>query len=904
MRSCAGIVTNGGGVALYVHKSLDVTIRQDLMDCNVESVSVQIKVGHYRPFLVTSLYRPPGKPVSHFQDIEKTLSAIEADGKEAIIMGDTNCDYLNQSSNDTKHMKKIAHKLGFSHIIKEATRTTADTKTNIDHIFTNMPEFVRVSGVIHCGISDHDAVYMIRNMRVSKPHKLPPKILNVRNFRKFDQVAFQLDIQRIPTEQITFVSKDVNEMWLLWKTFFLDILNKHAPITNIKVKSNHLPYVTSELRGLIRQRDYLRAKANKSGSAILRQAFVQVRQKVNYMIKNLRHDYYEKKIEDNKNNLKVTWKILKQAIGQSTKSTCIDKVIYDCREVVDKQEIADICNLHFISVGKRLAEGLSNTNIDTISHIATPNEKFTFSKISTEQVKQVIRKLVNNKATGVHDIPNRVLKDCVDVIAPFLTGIFNCSLLSKIFPDDLKTGKVAPVFKCGDRDNLNNYRPITVLPTIARVFEKLIYQQLYQFLDKHKILGKQQYGFRSLHSTALALSEATNHWLMNIDNGNMNSVVFLDIRKAFDTIDHQILIKKLSQYGIQDDELNFFESYLENRTQCCSVNGKLSDRQKIEYGVPQGSILGPLLFIIYMNDLPLFVTNAQISMYADDTSLYNNIKSVSEIKDNLIPAFLKICDWLRSNKLSLNTLKTEFMVIGSQNKLNNMDSDPMTTPYLISIDGFTIKRTKIVKYLGLVVHDALTWSQHIDYISTKIAQGVGILKRTRSFLPKQSLLTLYQSMIEPYFRYCNIVWGQCNETLLDRLQTLQNRAARVIANISYESADHNSLLCDYGWLNVRNLIRLDLGVFMYKTQKGLAPDVFYDLYHSVTELHSYNTRSAYNGNLQIPLTNLRAGDKAISVSGARIWNNIPKSVKQAQSLDVFKRELKEYLIKSQQALIQ
>ena len=228
----------------------------------------------------------------------------------------------------------------------------------------------------------------------------------------------------------------------------------------------------------------------------------------------------------------------------------------------------------------------------------------------------------------------------------------------------------------------------------------------------------------------------------------------------------------------------------------------------------------------------------------------------------------------------------------------------MTTPYLISKDGFTIKRTKVVKYVGLVVDDALTWPQHIDYISTKIARGVGILKRTRSFLPKQSLLTLYQSMIEPYFRYCNIVWGQCNETLLDRLQTLQNRAARVIANVSYEAADHSSLLCDYGWLNVRNLIILDLGVFMYKTQKGLAPDVFYDLYHSVTELHSYNTRSANKGNLQIPLTNLRAGVNAISVCGARIWNNIPDNIKQAQSLDVFKRELKEYLIKSQQALIQ
>ena len=220
---------------------------------------------------------------------------------------------------------------------------------------------------------------------------------------------------------------------------------------------------------------------------------------------------------------------------------------------------------------------------------------------------------------------------------------------------------------------------------------------------------------------------------MNINNSSMNSVVFLDIRKVFDTIDHQIFIKKLSQYGIQDDELEFFESCLENRIQCCSVNGKLSDRQKIEYGVPQGSILGPLLFIIYMNDLPLFVTNAQIIVYADDSSLYNNIKSVSEIKDRL-----------RSNKLSLNTVKTEFMVIGSQNKLNNMGSDPVTTPYLISIDDFTIKRTKVVNYLGLVVDYALTRSRHIDYISTKIAQSVGISKRTRSFLPKQSLLTLYQ----------------------------------------------------------------------------------------------------------------------------------------------------------------
>ena len=165
-----------------------------------------------------------------------------------------------------------------------------------------------------------------------------------------------------------------------------------------------------------------------------------------------------------------------------------------------------------------------------------------------------------------------------------------------------------------------------------------------------------------------------------------------------------------------------------------------------------------------------------------------------------------------------------------------MDSDPVTTPYLTSIEGFSIKKTKVVKYLGLLVDDALTWSQYIDYICTKIARDVGIFKGTRSFLPKELLLTLYQSIMEPYFRYCNIVWGQCNETVLDRLQTLQNRTARVIVNVTYEAADHSGLLYDCGWLNVHSLILLDLGVFMYKTQNGLAPDGFTDLYHPVTEV--------------------------------------------------------------------
>ena len=210
--------------------------------------------------------------------------------------------------------------------------------------------------------------------------------------------------------------------------------------------------------------------------------------------------------------------------------------------------------------------------------------------ISVTQVIKLLEKLINSKATGIHGIPNRALKDSAEII-----DIFSFSVASKVFPDYLKIGKIAAVHKSGDKDQLNIYRPISVLPTVARVFEKIIYGQLYEYFMTNKLLGNQQFGFRSLHSTALALSKSTSNWWLSMDKGNMNSVIFLDIKKAFDTVDHEMLLNKLNCYGVSDEELLFFASYLQNRSQCCSVNGYQSTLKNVICEVPQGSILGPLL---------------------------------------------------------------------------------------------------------------------------------------------------------------------------------------------------------------------------------------------------------------------------------------------------------------------
>ena len=245
---------HGGGVALYIHQNVQFELRKDLICEELESVTVQIKNGKFKPFFVTSIYRPPGKPVSYFSELESLLGRLESQNKESIIMSDINCDLNTPLDNNTKHLNNILNSFGCSQLIKDATRTTKTTRTMIDHIITDRPDIISSSSVRPCGISDHNALFLIRNTRAPKL-KAPPKVITVRKYKRFNMVDFQSDLKEIPMEYIKLVSKDVNDLWLRWKAFFLDILDKHAPVTKIKVKGNSLPCVTSELRALIKTRD-------------------------------------------------------------------------------------------------------------------------------------------------------------------------------------------------------------------------------------------------------------------------------------------------------------------------------------------------------------------------------------------------------------------------------------------------------------------------------------------------------------------------------------------------------------------------------------------------------------------------------------------------------------------------
>ena len=320
---------------------------------------------------------------------------------------------------------------------------------------------------------------------------------------------------------------------------------------------------------------------------------------------------------------------------------------------------------------------------------------------------------------------------------------------------------------------MNNHRPISVISAVAKVFERIIYDQIYAYLFEHDILSKSQSGFRSIHSTVTALLEATDSWAFDIDRGNVNAVVFLDLKKAFDTVGHTILLSKLSAYGIQENAFNWFRSYLENRTQICSVSGSLSKTCSLQCGIPQGTILGPLLFLLYINDLPNCLTNSYPRMYADDTHLTYADKDVNIIQSCLNEDLLNISKWLIANKLTLNMNKNEFMLIGSRQKLNTLTASPV-----LNINGTPLNQVSTSKSLGVLIDANLTWGSHIERLAKKVASGIAAIKRIRQFVPPATLHLIYKALIQPHFDYCNVVWGSCGrQTSRQTSKTPKSRSA-------------------------------------------------------------------------------------------------------------------------------
>ena len=574
----------------------------------------------------------------------------------------------------------------------------------------------------------------------------------------------------------------------------------------------------------------------------------------------------------NKNKVKVPQSKFKLSNGSYT---------------TDKRAISENFNNFLISVGQTLARKIPHQQMPPECYLGPQLlQTIYLSPASENEIKEIVLSL-KKSAPGNDDMIADILKIYVDIVKSPVAYICNLSIVQGVFPEELKTANVLPLYKADDPMLFNNYRPVSLLTVLSKVFEKIMYNRLLNFLDTYDILFKNQFGFRKNHSTYMAMMLLMEEITKSLENGEYVIGIFLDFSKAFDTVDHDILLRKLYHYGIRGNALQWFESYLKNRKQFVTYNGVSSDTKLITCGVPQGSILGPLLFLIYINDLSLVCDRLISILFADDTNMFMSSKDVHSLQTVINQELTLVSKWLKVNKLSLNIKKTHFMIFSNKSDVCGQID--------IKIDGEPIQAVGKTKFLGVIIDKNLTWKDHILCVSGKIARGLGMIIKARKYLNKAALMSLYYSFIYPYLTYCNQIWGTAYPTHQTKLIVIQKKAVRIIAGAKYR-APTDALFSDLGILKFVDVNIYFTMLFMFRVHNNMVPDQFQMMFNYNRDIHPYVTRQS--NHLHIPMAKTNLGKKCIKYQGSVIWNkviklNIPTDTSEA----VFKRSVKKEIIR-------
>ena len=609
---------------------------------------------------------------------------------------------------------------------------------------------------------------------------------------------------------------------------------------------------------------------------------------VNIALRHAKAEYYRNKIAQQNNNPKEAWKTINDLLGRSSNETIVNELKINDSKITSNEEIANAFNEYFTNIGPSLANSIDESNTSFKTFVKSAESKMDrFKLVSVGKVVKLLKGLSNCKAAGLDKISGKILKVAANTIAPSLTHIFNHGLISNCFPYEWKMARLVPIHKKGPRNLTENYRPISILPAISKIMERIMYDQIYQYLSDNSLLSEHQFGFRKFHSTASALLDSTNSWYVNMDRKKFNLVALLDLKKAFDTIDHGILLSKLELYGITGSALSMIRSYLTDRNKKCQLGDLMSTERRVTCGIPQGSILGPLFFLVYINDLPECLNQATPRLFADDTNLTVAGESIQEIELNMNSDLACINEWLLANKLSLNVTKTEFILIGSAHKLNNLVTQPD-----LKIDHKKIKQVCNATVLGVELDDKLSWKRHIDKVATKVTSGIGAIRKIRDCVDRDTLISIYNALINPHFDFCSEVWDTLGVGLSNRLQKLQNRAARVIMNFGNDISGPEAIKA-LGWETLETRRAKSKAKTMYKVLNNLAPSSLAELFEQKRNITQYDLRGS-STSLQLPQPKTEKLKKSFSYDGARVWNSLPADVRNSDTLTIFKKGIRAH----------
>ena len=845
-----------GGVAMYIRNDIEYSIlningRNDIWDALFIEISINME-DKERKIIIGNIYRPPRNNVDNYKvfinDLDQLLTSF-SNSKDVVLVGDYNIDLL--KINENSHIKDYFDTIisnSFIPKITMPTRVTETSATLIDNCFIKTNNFFTETkaGIIYNKISDHYPYFIkltLKNNIFSRKKQIkcytnsPQAMINFKN--EISKISLNRDFEHS-------VNGDPNQNYNKLDSILKTALNKHLPAKMVnfkKYKYKKNPWMTQGIMRSIKFRDDLYKKLKDTDRSLeIYNTYKINLQTYNRILKqNIRQakkSYYYECFHKFQRDIKKTWMTIKDILNKSTKKDQFPKffMVNDIK-LDDPRDIANGFNKYFVEIGPKLANSIAPLpNKSFTDYLKKPVTKnFTFMNVTDKQIVEIIDSLKPKSSCGIDRISNKLIKTIKHEISKPLALIINQCFTTGVFPEKLKIARVLPIYKKNDNTVFDNYRPVSILPSLSKIFEKVIFNQLYKYFNDNHLFFDSQYGFRTKHSTELAALELIDIIVTKMDQNEVPINIYIDLSKAFDTLDHEILIHKLQFYGLKDKSLQLLKDYLTNRQQYVEFNETMSDYCNIETGVPQGSILGPLLFIIYLNDLEKASTKFHPVIYADDTALsttLNAFNSKNSKNININQEIDKVNIWFKLNKLSINPTKTKAMLFYTPQR--------NVVPVDLFINDSPIEYVNHFNYLGIVLDSHLSWKFHIENVSNKIARTIGIMCKLKNYLPLNTLVTLYNTLILPYLSYGLLAWGlQSN-----KLENLQKKAIRTVTASKY-NAHTEPLFKKLKILKVTDLCNLQEMKFIFKLENKMLPAYFTKSMNiRQSDIHNHNTRNA------------------------------------------------------------
>lgn len=877
----------GGGVGFYVRKGLRIR-KKPHPPSKLEQMWLELTLPGVGRMAVGTAYRPEGVSCGDAIDALSESLTMFGSCDYLCIMTDFNIDLRDPTKSPAPEFISFLNQHDLSQMVTEPTRVTDDTATLLDLIVTDSPSLFKDISVHHnAALSDHSLV--IAELDIQKPKEQPTYIFT-RSLNKIDENHFNIDLHALPWSDV-MVIKDVSDMVDYFNELLINLFDKHAPLRRILIKHKPRPWLTDVIRLMMSLRDNAWRKALSTKLERDKQQFRDLRNLVNSSIKKEKVAYFSYFVNNNVNNPNKMWKNLKQVsdIGKPSQQ-CIPQHLNDANKIND----------FFLDTPGNPTVDKDTLNFFKSNRYGTKNE---FSlKGCTESYTYKIITAMNSNASGHDGINVKMIQMTLSATLPVITHIINNSISSNVFPSSWKIARIKPIPKSSTIEQFKDLRPISILPMLSKILERLVCRQLTDYIESEKILPVVQSGFRGGHGTETALATVTDDIISASDSGDGSILVLLDFSRAFDCINTELLLAKIMYYGVSSASCDWFRSYLTGRKQYVETsveNGSLaqSDLISVSRGCPQGSILSPLLFILYTADLIKRITNCKVHLYADDTQLYHSFKPQNtEQAVKMINEDLKsILVWSHENALVLNPQKSKFLVLGTKHQRNSVvEQSPR-----IQINGEDIERVLSARNLGLVIDGDLRFEQHVQLKIRNAFYRLKVLYTIRNFLTEKVRSLLTESLVLSLLNYGDVVYGPRLFAKTERaIQRVQNACVRFCFGIPRRNFI-TPFLNDKCSLKMSARRKLHLAYLVFKVLDSKTPAYLWAKLTSVKDCHHMFTRGLAQNKLVIPKHRTAGFKGGFKYAASKIWNDLPPPLRSKISRQTFKIKLRKVLLERQ-----